>query len=149
MAGLGDELTALEKHTLRWGRINFTLAEVFFWIAILASFATTLVAAADSSGQRTLTLRITTAALAAIPGLVILIDRRFSFGRRSQWFYLYRVQVRRLRLDLAYGKHAEEIVAEKLGLLELEMERLWSQVVGGTADDPGPSAVDRNASDAH
>lgn len=144
MAGLVDELTALEKHTLKWGRINFTLAEVFFWIAILASFATTLVAAADSSGERSLTLRITTAALAAIPGLVILIDRRFSFGRRSEWFYLYRVQVRRLRLDLLYGKQTEGIIAEKLGLLELEMERMWSQIVGGSGEDRGPAPGQRN-----
>lgn len=147
MAGLADELIDLEKHNLKWGRINFTLAEVFFWIAILASFATTLVAAADSSGERSLALRITTAALAAIPGLVILIDRRFSFGRRSEWFYLYRVQIRRLRLDLSYGKHSEEGVAEKLGLLELEMEKMWSQIVGGSSEDRIPSRAQRSAPD--
>ncbi len=100
----------------RWARLDFSLAQLFLWLAILASFVSAALAAADTIPKLWLAL------LAAIPGTVIVVDKSFSFAKRARWHWEMSSRLERLLLKLQFeGKSVAEVAAE-YGDLRVEME---------------------------
>ena len=100
----------------KWGERDFIFAQIFVWLAILASFFTAILAAADAAPNLVL------AFLAAIPGTVIIIEKSFSFGRRTRWHWEMVAGLDELLNQLKYeGAKADEI-SKKLSSFRKEME---------------------------
>ena len=112
------ELEDRGQYTKTWAKLNFAIAHVLFMLAIVASFGTTLIATTTAS-------RVAVALLAAIPGLVILIDRAFSFGRRADWFYQYDNEIAALIRQLRDQDGDPAKVSQQLTATAKEMERLF------------------------
>jgi hypothetical protein len=68
------------EHYAAMARIDFTVACLLFWIAVLTSIAAAL-GAYFSLSQKTISI------LAAAPALVMLIEQTFSFEARSNWHW--------------------------------------------------------------
>ena len=118
-----NERTALLQKILtrqardeKWDRWDFILAQGFLWPAILSSFVSAIVVAAGEMPK------MFAALLAAIPATVIVVDRSFSFARRSKWHSLMYLRLDELVNDLQFRGRPTDEVAAKLSKLRLEME---------------------------
>ena len=119
---LADKIAARRKSDERWGAFNFVIAQTFLWIAILGSFGAAIAAATNSVSP------LIIAVCAAIPGTVIVIDRSFSFARRSSWHHLMRARLDQLENSLRYEGVPVESVSKALGELFIEMESRYPGV---------------------
>jgi hypothetical protein len=121
-----EERTALRnrlvEHRMRnekWGRISFYIAQTFAWLTVVASFA----AAVLSAGGLLTDHRFLVAVLAAIPGAVIVVDKRFAFAKRAQWHNVLGARVERIENALLFeGKSVRDASQELSGLLEAMYE---------------------------
>lgn len=80
-----NELQSTLKQCAKWSRRNYTYAHVVFFLSILGSFAASVLAAAEYQAKDI------TAALAALPGLVLIINTTLRFEERTKWFWLVSV----------------------------------------------------------
>jgi hypothetical protein len=113
---LAEKIAARRTQDNHWGVQCFIIAQIFLWLAIMASFGAAIASATGSVSP------IIIAVLAAIPGTVIVIDRSFSFARRSSWHHLMRARLEQLENALRYEGASVESVSKALGELFLEME---------------------------
>lgn len=100
----------------KWAGRDFTLAQTFLWLAILASFFTAILAAADAVPKLLLGF------LAAIPGAAILVDKNFSFARRARWHWEMVAKLEQLINRLQFEGAQTEAVSKQLGEFRVEME---------------------------
>lgn len=100
-----------------WEKWDFIIAQCLLWLAILSSFISAIVVAGDQASK------MVSALLAAIPATVIVIDKSFSFARRSRWHSLMYLRLDELVNDLQFRSRPVEEVAAKLSKLRLEMEQ--------------------------
>lgn len=59
--------------------------------------------------------------LAALPGVVLLIERQFAYRKRSAWHEEFKTRLRALERALAYEKIEEPEISRQLNALELKM----------------------------
>jgi hypothetical protein len=115
----------LDEHA-HWQGHDFNVAQGLLWLGIIASAIGSLAAGGVIPLHKAVT-----AVIAALPGVVLLIDKTFKHSARSAWHAVYgtrlRVLDRRLRDEQAEVKD----VAVDLGKLETEMQNLFPPL------DPG------------
>jgi hypothetical protein len=122
MRDLPSDLEQKRGYTNGWAKLDAAIAYVLFMLAILASFGTTLLASVPDIS------RLAIALVAAIPGVVILFDRTFSFARRADWFYLYHVEVEALIRELRDQGVPPAEVSTKLSELARRMEGVFPEM---------------------
>jgi hypothetical protein len=86
---LKDELAIVIKTHSTWGVRNNVYAHIVFAVSILASFLAAIFAAGDlaktlfgESGGK-----IASTALAAVPGIILLINNTLKYEQRMKWFW--------------------------------------------------------------
>lgn len=105
-----------EKSNRAWWLVNFVVAQTSYWVAIASSLGSAIAISVDNLPK------IFLAALAAIPGVVILVESTFRYSQRADWHSLYSQKLRGLIRQLKFeGKKIEEI-SKSLSELEAEME---------------------------
>jgi hypothetical protein len=122
MRDLSSDLDEKRGYANLWAKLNSTIAHILFMLAILASFGTTLLASVPDISKLAIAL------VAAIPGVVILFDRTFSFARRADWFYIYHVEVEALIRELRDQHVPPPEVSTKLSELARRMEGLFPEM---------------------
>lgn len=100
----------------KWAWRHLHAATTFTWVAILASFGSSLIAG----------LRILppsgTAVVAALPGIAIFISQRFAFYRRSRWHCMMETNLTNLKRALEYEGADPRDISKRLSAFMLEME---------------------------
>lgn len=123
---LEAEITeALAEHA-RWQSHDFVFAQVLLWLGITASAISALYAAGVVDMWKWLG-----AVIAAIPGVVIVVDKTFKYSARSSWHAMYGASLRALKRDLRDRGVTRAEVADRLNKLELEMEKLFPPLDSG------------------
>ncbi len=86
---LESELRLTIEDCQRWARRNYILAHMVFVVSVLGSFAAAVLASSDlgeewfgESGNKA-----TIAILAALPGLMLLLNNTLRFEDRTKWFW--------------------------------------------------------------
>lgn len=102
----------------RWARTDFMLAQVFTWLAILASFLSAILTAGETLKDNKLLLAL----LTAIPGTVIVIEKSFGFAKRARWHWEFEAALDKLHTQLTFGKKPIEQAAQEYGDLRVSME---------------------------
>jgi hypothetical protein len=123
---LQTEIHDMLNHHSQWGGHDFNVAQGLLWLGILASGFGSLAAGGVISLPRPLS-----AAIAAIPGLVLLLDKTFKHSARSSWHAMYGARLRILNRRLRDEQANPADVSSELGRLEIEMENLFPPL------DPG------------
>ena len=116
----------LEEHG-KWQSHDFVTAQVLLWCAIGATVFGGLIA----GGVIELPYKWLSALIASIPGAVLMVDRTFKYAARSAWHAIYSVRLRDLNRQLRDQGVPRGEVAKSLGVLDLEMEKLFPPL------DPG------------
>ena len=114
---LRNELESLILHHRRWEFRDFLSAQVFVWIGIGASVASTLYA----SGVLDLG-RQTAALVGAAPGVIIVVDKTFKFAARATWHAKYRASLNSLFRKLRDEHAPAPVVSQSFSKLEIDME---------------------------
>jgi len=65
------------------------------------------------------------ALLAALPGVVLLVERQFAYRMRSAWHEEFKTRLRALERAVAYERIQEPEISRQLSALELEMNRKY------------------------
>jgi hypothetical protein len=76
-----DELRQTIHDSTKWARRNYVYAHVTFILSVLGSFLATVLAASEYHNS------VVTASLAALPGLMLLINNTLRFEERTKWFW--------------------------------------------------------------
>ena len=114
---LRSEITALRGKNNFWGGVNFQIAQVVPWLAICASFATTVLSTLQALPKWAVP------ACAAVSGIMIAAERTFNFAKRATWHHILRYELYRLENELKYEDKTTDVVSKELSRLLLEMER--------------------------
>jgi len=117
-----EQKLALEvAHYLRLARGNYFTVWAMYVVSVGASFLATVFAAMGSLDK------VWLAVLAAIPGVVVLVNNTFKFAARSQWHYEKRRRLNSLLRLSEAGAQATTApeVAEKWNRIDEEMDRSW------------------------
>nr|WP_295923078.1 hypothetical protein [uncultured Dyadobacter sp.] len=110
----------------RWEVIDFYLAHTFLWISILASFTSAIFLASD---KYMFCSKLITAAVAGIPGLVVIIDKTFDFAKRASWGSMYKIELLQLKDDLDFEIINVHKAARKFRLL-MKKHTIYFQRIG-------------------
>ncbi len=94
---------------------DYNASEILLTIAILSSFLTAILAVNDNVDKFII------ATLGGLSGLLIVIDKRFSYAKRSTWNELYCMDLQRLISELEFAEPL--MVEEKYTALEEKKER--------------------------
>ena len=121
---LQDEISRKIKHTRRFATMDFSLAHLFLWISILASFTSTIIVAYGVPEDWEIVIAI----IAGVPGLVILIDKTFDFKRRAVWGAMLRIELQELRDDLLIRKLDPDKASKKFREIERTYESAFSEI---------------------
>lgn len=113
-----DKIRARQKLDNKWGKFDFILAQLFVWLAILASFLTAILTAADQVQEK-----LVLALLTAIPGTVIVIEKSFSFARRARWHWEMIARLEQFSNQLEFECSKVEEVSKRLGEFRFDMEK--------------------------
>lgn len=100
----------------KWETRDFITSQLLVWFAIITSFVTTITAVLKAP-------TLLTAVLAGLSGVLILIDKNFTFSKRSTWNALYRIKLEKLKRELEFKDAEIEEIADQLTELDLKMER--------------------------
>lgn len=92
IANLLKEIDREIKIRKRYESMDFSLAHLFVWLSILASFSASIFIASKSEVDKFLL-----AIIAGIPGVIVVIDRSFDFAKRSAWGGMYRLELEELK----------------------------------------------------
>ncbi len=76
-----QELLESIKNSSKWARRNYIYAHVIFILSVLGSFTASIFATTDFE------YKSITAILAALPGLMLLINNTLRFEERTKWFW--------------------------------------------------------------
>lgn len=135
-AALVAKIETRMSHDDKWASRDFTLAQTFLWLAILSSFFTAILAAADAVPDLILGF------LAAIPGTAILVDKNFSFAQRARWHWEMVARLDQLMNQLQFQGASVEDVANQLGMLRVEMEERFPEMrLDGISEKPSPGKL--------
>jgi len=113
---LEEKILARKALDERWGKGNFLLAQSFTWIAILASFASAIIVASGECSKFWGTL------LAALPGTTMVIEKSFSFAKRTRWNWEMIVGLEELHNQLMFEDIPVEQVSKSLSGFRKTME---------------------------
>ena len=111
-----EKIETRKSHNEKWAGYDFTLAQTFLWLAILSSFSTAILAAAEAVSKLLLGF------FAAIPGLAIVVEKNFSFARRARWHWEMVAKLDQLSNQLRFEGAKVEDVSRQLGVLGVAME---------------------------
>jgi hypothetical protein len=117
---LRAELEALILHHRKWEFRDFLSAQVFVWVGIGASVASTLYA----SGVLDIG-RQTAAIVGAMPGVIIVVDKTFKFAARASWHAKYRASLNSLFRKLRDEHAPAPTVSQSFSKLEIDMEAIF------------------------
>lgn len=115
-AVLEEKLLARKSFDERWGKRNFLLAQLFMWISILASFFSAIAIASGKVDW------LVTTILAAMPGTAMVIERSFSFAKRTRWNWEMIVGLEALHNRLVFEGVSIEEVSREYSLFRKSME---------------------------
>jgi hypothetical protein len=101
----------------RWGIYDFLVAKASYWAAIVASFLATIAVSTGRSGT-------VVAIVAAVPGVVIIIDRTFHFADRAAWHWRYVALAKAIGRKLRFEGVTLAQVSRAFSELEIEMEKV-------------------------
>jgi hypothetical protein len=107
---------AEQKSNRVWWLVNFVVAQTSYWVAIASSFGSAIAISIDNLPK------IFIAVLAAIPGVVILVESTFRYSQRADWHSLYSQKLRGLIRQLKFEVNKIEEISKNLSDLEAEME---------------------------
>lgn len=85
-----QELRNTIEQCTKWAKRNYVYAHVVFILSVLGSFVAAVLAAAEYHNAAL------TSALAALPGLMLLINNTLRFEERTKWFW------RKIRMTEGY-----------------------------------------------
>lgn len=119
-----SEINKKIKHRRKNERLDASWAHIFLWASILASFASTIIIAAGSLQIN----KIIVAIIAAVPGVVIAIDKTFDFKGRAVWGAMFRIELQSLKDEFVFAKLPALQVAQKLRALERRFEELYARI---------------------
>src|SRR5436190_24063384 len=91
---LHDEITAKCTDSIRIARSNYYSAYLFLGVAVIASAVASIAVAAKVEWND-----VTKAALAALPGIVVLVMTTFRFDARAEWWWARRHGMDALRRE--------------------------------------------------
>ena len=111
-----SEIECKVKHHQVWEGRDFAWAQIFVWAGLIASTASSLYAGKVFDVDPRFA-----AVVAAVPGLVIVVDKIFKFLIRSQWHARFRIELDGLRRELLDQHAPEKDVSTKLTELERKM----------------------------
>ena len=117
---LRTELESEILHHRKWEFREFLSAQIFVWIGIGASVASTLYA----SGVLDIT-RHMAAMVGAAPGVIIVVDKTFKFAARASWHAKYRASLNGLFRKLRDENTPASSVSQAFSKLEVEMEAVF------------------------
>jgi hypothetical protein len=117
---LRSELASQILHHRKWEFRDFLSAQVFVWIGIGASVASTLYA----SGVLDIG-RQTAAMIGAAPGVIIVVDKTFKFAARASWHAKYRASLNGLFRKLRDEHLPASSVSQAFSKLEIDMEAIF------------------------
>ena len=106
---LRKEIEQLLKQRKTYITMDFSLAHLFLWASILASFASSIIIASEANLNR-----LVIAIIAGVPGLIILIEKSFDFSKRAMWGAMYKIELEKLRYDLVFGKNDPYKISSRL-----------------------------------
>lgn len=117
---LRSELESEIRHHRKWEYREFVSAQVFVWIGIGASVASTLYASGvlDISRQAA-------AMIGAAPGVIIVVDKTFKFAARAAWHAKYRASLNGLFRKLRDENTPAPVVSQAFSKLEVDMEAMF------------------------
>ena len=118
-----QEIQTEIKHRKKYQSMDFSLAHLFLWLSILASFGSTIIIAAAVNIDK-----IIIAAIAGIPGLVILIEKSFDFTKRAVWGGMYSIELEELKDELQFGAIEPYDASKKLRRIKKRKEMLFSRI---------------------
>lgn len=123
---LESELSQIIRDCQRWARRNYILAHVVFVVSVLGSFIASILASGGLGGEwfEEPGSKVVTAILAALPGLMLLLNNTLRFEDRAKWFWrkirlaerFYR-QIRDLEKDVSdlskrFSEESEKLEAD-------------------------------------
>lgn len=117
---LRTELECEIRHHRKWEFREFLSAQVFLWIGIGASVASTLYASGVLDISRQLA-----AMIGAAPGVIIVIDKTFKFAARASWHAKYRASLNALLRRLRDEHTPASNVSQAFSKLEIDMEAVF------------------------
>ena len=115
----------LEKernHYLRIARWHYRLLRYFYFGAILFSFTATVL---QTTG---LFPAWTIAAMAGMPGVLVVACITLKFDERARWHYIKYRRIESFRYELCFEHKTVSEVSEKLRNMHAEMESSWPGV---------------------
>ena len=132
LSELDKEIAKREK----WSRSDFGLAQLVYCIGLTASALGVLAVAIGGTHPAVL------ACLAAIPGIVLMIDRTFQMQTRAKWNFTYRHRVVELRRRLLYEGAPCAEISRRFSQLDQSMEGIFpytdrSTISSGNAENQG------------
>lgn len=99
--------------------MEFYNCTVFLWLAIISSFLAAILTA-NGDGNVEIS-KLTLALLVAIPGVVIVIDKTFSFSRRALWSMHNAAKYEQLYNQLRYEALEIKDVSKNLAEAQFDM----------------------------
>lgn len=108
-------------HHKKWEGRDFSWAQIFVWIGIIASVAASL----NATGVLPITDKLYSAVLAVIPGAVLIVEKTFRFSARASWHALYRASLNGLYRKMRDEGISSGIVSVERSKLEFEMEKMF------------------------
>jgi hypothetical protein len=117
-----DILTRLNEmiaHHEKWGSKDFAISQWILWIAILSSFAATILVGKQQIDSLLL------AVIAGLPALMLMIDKTFRFRDRAKWHELYSLRVSEIRDAHQLGEMDANEAAKKTAKLRAELHHKW------------------------
>jgi len=117
---LGCEINAkIEKYT-KFAVIDYSLSQIIFWIAIVASMAAAIIIATGVLKNNILLVAV----IAAIPAVTVTISEKLNFEARSRWDTEYLNGLHKLRRELLVMPNPPNCVDNKLTEIQKELANL-------------------------
>jgi hypothetical protein len=113
-----DDLENRFHYDSTWGSRNFCIAQTFVWLGVGSSFGSSIAAALKAPPW-------IVAIAAAVPGIVIIVDRSFSFAARGRWHDLLSTNIGALARALKYEGAAEKEISQKFSELLKASEKSY------------------------
>lgn len=114
------ELESQILHHRKWEFREFLSAQVFVWMGIGASMASTLYASGVLDIGRQMA-----AMIGAAPGVIIVVDKTFKFAARASWHAKYRASLNSLFRKLRDEHLPASSVSQAFSKLEIDMEAIF------------------------
>jgi hypothetical protein len=135
--GFAEDLRQRYKACRLRGRVNYCAAYLFLLLAVCSSAVATMSVAV---GMWSKTVN---AILAALPGVMYLINRQFRFEERSKWWFEKFYVIEGLYRGLVYEKRDEAEISRALTLQSQKLGMRWPgfggapQLGNGDSQRPG------------